>query len=69
MIPHEFILCMRNLLLVQLVMIILAPGHVLQVSRELTRIWRSINAPFPQQKPVRRKGSTFWEIDMTKFEP
>ncbi len=69
MVPHEVIIGIRNILLVQLVTIILAPSHVLLISREITRIWQSINAPFLQRKPVRRKGSTFWEIDMTKFEP
>ena len=61
----------RNILLVQLLMIIVAPAHALQVCRELLKIWRSINAQFLHMGQARtnKNLSRFWEIDMTKFEP
>lgn len=59
----------RNILLVQFLIVIMAPGHAISVCRDMIRVWRSINAPFLQRKKARKKGSSFWEIDMTKFEP
>jgi hypothetical protein len=69
MVPDEFTIVIRNILLVQLLMITALPGHTSVFRLQLIRIWRSINAPFLQKKNTRRKGSRFWEIDMTKFEP
>jgi hypothetical protein len=69
MVPHELTIGIRNILLMQLMIIAALPGHLFLFRRELVRIWRSINAPFLQKKETRRKGSRFWEIDMTKFEP
>jgi hypothetical protein len=69
MVPHEFTLGMRNILLVQFLLIAALPGHASLFRLQLIRIWRTINAPFLQKRKTRRKGSRFWEIDMTKFEP
>lgn len=65
----EFTIGIRNILLVQFLIIIMAPDQAVYVQQEMIRIWRSINAPFLHGKETRKKGSRFWEIDMTKFEP
>ncbi len=67
MMPFELNIGLRNLLLMQLALIFLAPTYAFEVRRELLRLWRSIHAPFLRKKAP-KKGS-FWEIDMTKFEP
>lgn len=69
MVPHEFTIGIRNILLVQFLLIAAFPGHAALFRLQLIRIWRSINAPFLWKKETRRKRSRFWEIDMTKFEP
>jgi hypothetical protein len=48
----------------------LLPDHAaVAVHQHLLRAWRSLHAPFLGKKRPSRKGSRFWEIDMTKFEP
>ncbi len=68
MVPDNFIIGIRNILLIQLVLALATPAYAIEVRRELLRVWRSINAPFLRKKEASKKGS-FWEIDMTKFEP
>lgn len=68
MLSHELILGIRNILLMQLVLLLMMPSFALEVRRELRRVWRSVNAPFLRKKTMPKKGS-FWEIDLTKFEP
>ena len=59
----------RNILLVHLLLLVLmVPAHMVLVRQELHRLWRTINAPF-LRKEAAKKGSRFWEIDMTNFEP
>ena len=67
MVAHELTLGIRNLLLVQLMLIITSPGHTLLVRQELLKIWKCITAPALFKK--NKKQNSFWEIDMTKFEP
>jgi hypothetical protein len=69
MFSHDLIIGIRNILLLQLVMIVMMPGHLLLVRQELIKIWKSINTPFYQKRATPKKRSKFWEIDMTKFEP
>lgn len=69
MFSHDLIIGIRNIMLVQLGMIVMMPGHLLLVRQKLIRIWKSINAPFHQKRETPKKRSKFWEIDMTKFEP
>lgn len=67
---HDFdlALALRNALLLQLLVIALMPEHaVVSVHRHLQQVWRRIHAPRLKRQP--RKGSRFWEIDMTNFEP
>lgn len=64
-----FFFGIRNVLLVQLLILIMVPEYAVHIRQEMIRIWRSINAPFLQRIKARKKGSSFWEIDMTKFEP
>jgi hypothetical protein len=68
MVPHELI-GIRNIVLMQMAMIVLVPGHLLLVRQELLRIWRSINSPFLHKREDRKKTNRFWEIDMSDFEP
>jgi hypothetical protein len=60
----------RNILLVQMLMIVLVPGYALQVRRELAKLWRTLKTPvFPKRTGPSKKGGKFWEIDLTKLEP
>ena len=70
MLDLELALALRNILLLQFLVILLLPEHAaVAVHRRLLRVWRSLHAPFHEKKHPLRKGSRFWEIDMTKFEP
>lgn len=69
MLMHHLSIGIRNILLVQLFLLVMVPEHAFAVRRELQRLWRSIHAPFRQKKEPEKKRSKFWEIDMTKFEP
>ena len=60
----------RNILLVQMLMIAMVPGYALQVHRELVKIWKTLKTPIlPKRAGPSKKSSKFWEIDLTKFEP
>jgi len=60
----------RNILLVQMLTLVLVPGYALQVRRELVKIWKTLKTPIlPRKTGSLKKGSKFWEIDLTKFEP
>lgn len=65
----ELLIGIRNVLLVQIVLILAAPRYALAVQRELLKIWTSIKAPFLVRKETREKRNRFREIDMTKFVP
>ncbi len=60
----------RNILLVQMLMIVMVPGYALQVRRELVKIWKTLKTPVlhKRTRPSKRIGK-FWEIDLTKIEP
>ncbi len=65
----DIALAFRNALLLQfLVMLLLPEQVVVAVHRHLQKAWKWIQAPLREKKPP-RKGSRFWEVDMTKFEP
>jgi len=67
MIMPEFSVSIRNVLLIQLLIVLLAPDYALQLRQELQKLWKTLNTPWI---PLRRAArSKFWEIDMTKFEP
>jgi hypothetical protein len=60
----------RNILLVQMLMIVLVPGYALQVRQELAKLWRTLKTPvLPKKTGLLKKGGKFWEIDLTKLEP
>ncbi len=62
-------IALRNALLLHFLVILMLPDHAaVAVHRDLQRAWRWIQAPLLEKKPF-KKGSRFWEIDMTKFEP
>ena len=69
MFTHDAAIAIRNILLVQLMVIVLVPGHVALFRYELLKIWKRINEPLSFNKETSRKKNKFWEIDMTKFEP
>jgi hypothetical protein len=70
MFEFKTVIGIRNILLVQMLMIVLVPGYVLQVCRELVKIWKTLKTPIlPKKGDSLKKGGKFWEIDLTKFEP
>ncbi len=65
----DIALVLRNSLLLQFFVILLLPDHAaVALHRNLWSAWRRIQGPLLEKKPP-KKGSRFWEIDMTKFEP
>lgn len=67
MFSSELTIAIRNILLVQL-LVIMVPGHPVPVCRQLLNIWKLVTSSEPK-KETRKKPNKFWEIDMTKFEP
>lgn len=60
----------RNILLVQVLLIVMVPDYALQVRRELAKIWKMLKTPIlPKRTGPSKKGGKFWEIDLTKLEP
>jgi len=70
---HTYILVinLRNMLLIQLLLVLAFAGNTAVVHKELLRIWKTLKVPFIAPRPNRtnHKSNKFWEIDMTKFEP
>jgi hypothetical protein len=70
MIHNELIIEIRTVLLLQLIVMTMASDRAVLVHQELRKIWKTLNAPVLPKKPApANKGRSFWEIDMTKFEP
>jgi hypothetical protein len=60
----------RNILLVQMLMIEMVPDYAVQVRRGLVKIWKTLKTPIlPKRTGPSKKSGKFWEIDLTKFEP
>ena len=60
----------RNILLVQMLLIVMVPDYALQVRRELVKIWKMLKTPIlPKRTGPSKKSGRFWKIDLTKFEP
>ncbi len=65
----DIALAARNIVFLECLLILMLPDHaVASAHRNLRKAWRSIQVPRVWMKP-NKKGSRFWEIDMTKFEP
>jgi hypothetical protein len=70
MIHDELIIGIRAVLLLQLIVMTMASDRAVLVHHELRKIWKTLNTPvFPKKSAQANKGKSFWEIDMTKFEP
>ena len=70
MIHDAFVITIRNILLLQLIVMTMAPEKVVLARQEILKFWKELKTPlFPKtaKKPANR--GRFWEIDMTKFEP
>jgi len=67
----DIIIGMRNIILIQLLMVVTVPAHAFRVRRELLKIWKIVNTPMLPKKNAlsNKKRGSFWEIDMTRFEP
>lgn len=62
---------LRDILVLQLLVVITLAGNSPVVQRELLKIWKTLNTPLLQKKPTKpnHRSGKFWEIDMTNFEP
>jgi hypothetical protein len=70
MLNYELIIGIRNILLVQLVIMTLAPERVALVYQGLRKLLKSFTVLAPVAKTGSdSKSKSFWEIDMTYFEP
>jgi hypothetical protein len=70
MIHDAFIITIRNILLLQLIVMTMAPEKGVLVRQEILKFLRELRTPL-FQKTAKKPGNRgkFWEIDMTKFEP
>ena len=68
MITHETSILLRNILLLQLLVIVIVPDYAFVIQKKLLKFWKSIVAPVNHKIPPDKRGK-FWEIDMTKLEP
>lgn len=71
MFASEISLAMRNILLIQLLLVIMVPSYGVPVYLKLLHIWKKFNASMVTQSRARtnKKRNKFWEIDMTDLEP
>ena len=62
---------LRNIFVLQLLVVLTLAGNSPVVQRELLKIWKTLNTPLFQKKPTNHnhRSGKFWEIDMTNFEP
>lgn len=62
---------LRNILALNLLVLLTLAGSEPLVQRELLKIWNILNHPLLPKKTsgTNHKSNKFWEIDMTKFEP
>lgn len=68
MLNDELVISLRNIFLIQLAVLALAPERVLLAYQGIARMWKSLlEAARPKKAETPEKG--FWEIDMTDFEP
>ena len=67
----EITITLRNILALTLFTVVIMNDHSLLVRQELLKIWKTLNTPLLPEKPSRtnHKSNSFWEIDMTDFEP
>jgi hypothetical protein len=70
MFGDEIFIGIRNILFMHLMILATVPERTVRLHHELVKIWKTLKTPILPKKtgPV-KKGSKFWEIDMTKFEP
>jgi len=61
----------RNILALTLFTVVIINDHSPLVQQELLKIWKTLNTPLLPKQPSRtnHKSNSFWEIDMTDFEP
>jgi hypothetical protein len=70
MIHDAFVITVRNILLVHLIIMTMAPEKVVLVRQEILKFWKELRIPlFPKTAKKPDNRGKFWEIDMTKFEP
>jgi len=63
-------LTIRNIALLQLALLLIAPEKYALVYGGMCRFWKSLrNAAHANPDEARVKGKNFWEIDMSRFEP
>jgi hypothetical protein len=62
---------LRNILLLQLLVVLSIALNIPIIHRDLLRFWNTLKAPFLMIKSTKTNhpSNKFWEIDMTKFEP
>jgi len=70
MLTDTLILSIRNILLLQLALLLIAPEKYALIYLGVCRFWKSLrNATHSNPDEARVKGKNFWEVDMSRFEP
>jgi hypothetical protein len=61
----------RNILALQLLVVLTLAVNSPVIQQEMLKIWKTLNTPLLQKKPTKTNHTSgkFWEIDMTNFEP
>jgi hypothetical protein len=60
---------LRNILLLSALITVTVSVTMPQLQQELLKLWKTLKTPKLPKKPASQKSDSFWEIDMTKFEP
>lgn len=65
-----FALTLKNVAFLSLTAIVITSETMPPFQEELQRIWKTLTAPILLlKKETNHKSKSFWELDMTKFEP
>jgi len=67
MLTDTLILSIRNILLLQLALLLIAPEKYALMYLGICRFWKSLRKA--NHDEARVKGKNFWEVDMSRFEP
>lgn len=62
---------LRNVFVLQMLLVLALAGNEPVVQQELLKIWKRLNTPLLPKKhaETNHRSNRFWEIDLTRLEP
>ena len=69
MFDSELVFCIRTIVFAHVLILTMTPELTLRLQHELVKLWKTLKAPILLKQARQQKKSSFWEVDMTKFEP